>query len=135
MTTVSAVETDERRGESVVPEVVAIGFPLSAEQRQTMVEAMGSGYELEDIRQAPADATLVLVAPCSPQAVQALQALFPTADIVVVDPDGLPDRDSARRAISAGARDYVTTSGLGELGRRLRKLATAGWPSAATSAA
>ncbi len=135
MTTVSAVETDQRRGESVGPEVVAVGFPLSAEQRQTMAEAMGPGYELEDIRQAPADAALVLVPPCSPQALRALQALFPNSDIVVVDPDGLPDRDTARRAIGAGARDYVTTRGLGELGRRLTKLATAGWPSAATSAA
>ena len=77
MTTVSAVETDQRRGESVGPEVVAVGFPLSAEQRQTMAEAMGPGYELEDIRQAPADAALVLVPPCSPQALRALQALFP----------------------------------------------------------
>jgi hypothetical protein len=135
MTTVSAIETDERRGARAVFGVVAVGFPLSAEQRQTVVQAMGPGCEIEDIRQAPADAAVVLVSPCSPQALQALQALFPVADIVVVDQAGVPDPDAARRAIGAGARDYLTISGLVELGRQLAERIAAPWRSAVTSAA
>ncbi len=135
MTTVTAVETDERRGARAVSGVVAVGFPLNAEQRQTVVEAMGPACELEDIRQAPADAAVVVVSPCSPQALHALQALFPVADIVVVDQDGVPDPDAARRAIGAGARDYLTISDLVELGRQLGRRIAATWRSAATTAA
>ena len=135
MTTVTAVGNDEMRGARAALGVVAVGFPLSAEQRQTMVEAMGPACEIEDIRQAPADAAMVLVSPCSSQALHALQALFPVADIVVVDQDGVPDPDAAGRAIDAGARAYLTASDLVELGRQLGSRIAVAWRPAATSAA
>jgi hypothetical protein len=101
--------------------VVAIGFPSTAAERAAMREEMGPGYVIEDIRRAPASAQLVLVPPCSPQALRSLQVAYPEADIVVVDEASHPDRGAAFRAINAGAREYATVSDLLDLGRRLRR--------------
>lgn len=100
--------------------VIAVGFPSEEAERQCLAAAVGA-RRIEDIRRAPADATLVLVPPCSPQALRALRRAYPAAAIVVVDEATHPERGAVFRALDAGAAGYTTPADLHELGDRLRR--------------
>lgn len=101
-------------------QVIAVGFPTSELDRRAIADEVGRECRIEDIRQAPPDAALVLVRPCSPQALRMLRRSYPSADIVVVDEAAHPENGAVHRALEAGATEYATAADLHELGHRLR---------------
>ena len=100
--------------------VIAVGFPTSEVDRRAIADEVGRECRIEDIREAPTDAALVVVRPCSPQALRSLRRSYPAADIVVVDEATHPESGAVHRALEAGANDYATAADLHELGHRLR---------------
>ena len=99
--------------------VIAVGFPTSELDRAEIAAEFGRPCRIEDIRQAPPDSALVLVPPCSPQALRNLRRSYPGAEIVVVDEAAHPDRGAVYRALEAGASEYATAADLHELAHHL----------------
>jgi hypothetical protein len=63
--------------------IVAVAFPSTGSQRASLSGTLGSGWEVLDIRDAPSDASVVLLRPCSPATLGRVLEEFPSAGVVV----------------------------------------------------
>jgi hypothetical protein len=93
----------------VQPDVITIatGMPMSGDERHKIVTALGPGYRVVDIREAPLDTTLIVVGPCSAGAIRELTATFPHARVLVIERQGATTAGPVVRALRAGAVAYV----------------------------
>ncbi len=115
--------TNVSPGRSGCPRVV-VAFPLTPSALEALTAALGSDFDVMDIRVAPVESDLVLCRPCSPGAIRSLKRTFPAARVVVVDsPAGLAAADLAgpvSRMRCAGADLYATGASMGSLASVVR---------------
>jgi hypothetical protein len=100
-----------------IKNVAAVGWPSGPSDRAALATAMGPGWRVVDIREAPPSVSALLLPPCSPRAVSAVRAEFTSARIVVIEAsgtgEGLSDHDHLTpcRCLSAGADAHVLARG------------------------
>jgi hypothetical protein len=88
---------------------IAIGMPMASEERARIGAAMGPGYQVVDIREAPLDTALVLVGPCSAGAMRMLNRTFPHASVLVLEREASAAGGPVIRALRGGAIAYVVS--------------------------
>jgi hypothetical protein len=86
---------------------IALGMPMSDAEHDEIVIALGPGYRVVDICEAPLDTTFVVVGPCSAGAIRRLTATFPRAQVLVVERQGAPIAGPVVSALRAGASAYI----------------------------
>lgn len=95
---------------------VAIGMPMSDRDRAALESALAPPCRVVDIRDAPADAAIVVVPPCSTRAIETLMVGFPRAKVLVVEGPWPILSGPVTNAIRAGAFGYaVGETGPGDL--------------------
>jgi hypothetical protein len=105
---------------------VVVTFSLAAEQIASLQAQLGPQYKVLDVYTA-VEADIVICPPCSARTIEKLQRQYPTAAIVVVEPDPRSGSLDApvTRLLASGAAAYVTDSlseGLASTIRALRPL-------------
>lgn len=88
------------------PFTVGMSVPLTPTNRALLEEELGPEYEVIDIRRAPVDVDLLVVPPCSPQAVEGLLRDFPRAQVLVVEDERDPPTGAVERVLAGGAASY-----------------------------
>jgi hypothetical protein len=86
---------------------IALGMPVTGEERGAIQAAIGPSYQVVDICEAPVDTSLVLVGPCSAAAIQMLTSTFPQAGVLVVERSGAATSGPVISALRAGALAYI----------------------------
>ena len=103
--------------------VVVAALPLKASAREHLARSLGD-VEVRDIRDDVLTADLVLVPPCSPQAIAALKRAFPVARLLVVELDDdewdVHLSGPVRRLLAAGADAYLTADSIVNLSDQIR---------------
>jgi hypothetical protein len=88
---------------------IAIGMPMAGEERARIGAALGSGYRVVDIREAPLDTAMVVVGPCSAGAMRMLNRAFPQAGLLVLERATSNTGGPVIRALRGGAIAYVVS--------------------------
>ena len=88
---------------------IATGMPMTSEERAGIGAALGPGYRVVDIREAPVDTALVVVGPCSAGAMRMLNRAFPRASLLVVEREASTAPGPVIRALRAGAIAYIVS--------------------------
>jgi hypothetical protein len=91
------------------PLAVAIGMPMSAAERDGISAALGSRYDVVDIRDADEDTAVIVVPPCSRQAIETLRDAFPAAAVLVVEGLSSGSAGPVTMALRAGATGYAVS--------------------------
>jgi DNA-binding NarL/FixJ family response regulator len=88
---------------------VVMTFSLAARELASLQAELGPRYKVLDVHRA-VDADIVICPPCSTRTIEKLKRQYPTAAIVVVEPDeGSGSLDApVTRLLVAGATAYVT---------------------------
>jgi hypothetical protein len=88
---------------------VVVTFSLSGRQIASLRAELGPLYQVLDVSTA-VEADIVICPPCSTRTIEKLQRQYPTAAIVVVEPDARSGSLDApvTRLLAAGAAAYVT---------------------------
>jgi hypothetical protein len=86
---------------------VALGMPMSGDERNRIRAELGPAYRVVDICEAPLDTAVIVVGPCSAGALRMLTATFPDADVVVVEREDSRAIGPVTNALRAGARAYI----------------------------
>lgn len=101
------------------PRRVVVAFPLSRKARARLVDRLGSGTELVDIRKADGTEEVVIVPSVSRQLVGRVRSQFPASRVLVVevtdDEHGVDLGGPVGRALAAGADAYGVAGSLDEL--------------------
>ena len=110
-----------RTGYSVL--TVAIGMPMPDRDRAALESALAPRCRVVDIRDAPRDTAILVVPPCSTQAIETLMIGFPRAKILVVEGPWLILSGPVSSAIRAGAFGYaVGETGPGDLAESIARI-------------
>ena len=88
---------------------VAIGMPMAGDEHARIGAALGPGYRVVDIREAPVDTALVVVGPCSAGAMRMLNRTFPHASLLVMEREASSSGGPVIRALRAGAIAYIVS--------------------------
>jgi hypothetical protein len=88
---------------------VAIGMPMTNEELADIGAALGPGYRVVDIREAPLDTALVVVGPCSAGAMRMLNRTFPDASLLVLEREESRTGGPVIRALRGGAVAYIVS--------------------------
>jgi hypothetical protein len=86
---------------------IAVGMPMPGEERATIGAALGPGYRVVDICEAPLDTALIVVGPCSAGAMRMLHRTFPHAGVLVLEREASTTWGPVISALRAGAIAYV----------------------------
>jgi hypothetical protein len=110
------------------PQRVVVTFSIAASQIASFQAQLGPRYKVLDVNTA-VKADIVICPPCSVRTIEKLQRQYPTAAIVVVEPDTRSGSLDApvTRLLAAGAAAYVTdpsSEGLASTVRALHPAAT-----------
>ncbi len=98
----SEAAPDQRSGVTI-----AMGMPVTEEERDAIATAIGAGYWVVDICEAPVDTSLVVVGPCSSGAIRMITSTFPQAGVLVVERQAATIAGPVVRALRAGALAYI----------------------------
>jgi hypothetical protein len=103
---------------------VVIASPVTSSALRALEHALGPGFEVSDIRVAPAESDLVVSRPCSPGAIGSLKRTFPDAQVLVVGPrlGCVP----VARLRDAGADVYLAGASVAQLASAIRERAIPG---------
>jgi hypothetical protein len=88
---------------------IAIGMPMDGDERAGIGTALGPGFRVVDICEAPLDTALVVVGPCSAGAMRMLNRTFPHARLLVMEREGSTSGGPVIRALRAGAIAYIVS--------------------------
>ena len=91
-------------------------MPTSDTDRDVLAKSLGGGCRVMDIRDAPPDAAILVVPPCSAHAISTLMDSFPEARILVLEGPCPPRCGPVTSMFRAGAFGYaVAKTGTGDL--------------------
>jgi hypothetical protein len=104
---------------------VVVAFPMTPSAFGALQDALGSDFELIDIRTAPVESDLVVSHPCSPGAIRSLKRTFPAAQVVLVESPGscgsVELTGPVSRLRDAGADMYMTGASVSLLASAIRR--------------
>jgi hypothetical protein len=108
-------ESDERR--------VVVTFPLTNRQMSSLRAQLGLQFTIVDPSTA-VRADIVICPPCSTRTIEKLRQQYPTAAILVVEPDGRSGSLDApvTRLLAAGAAAYLTDPSAAGLAAAVRAI-------------
>ena len=98
---------------------VVVTFPLPVAAQRRLAEALGTGFELIDVKQSSGNEDVVLLPSTSRQLVGKLRATFPDAAVLVVEVEdvalGVGLGGQVLRTLDAGADGYFVARSVDEL--------------------
>ena len=102
--------------------IVVCAIPLDGDALGRLATKLAD-VRLVDVRDVVDDAAAVLAPPCSPQTLGKLQAMHPSAKVLVVELEdldlGIELGGPVTRSLDAGAQGYLIASSLDDLARQL----------------
>jgi hypothetical protein len=99
---------------------VAMALRLAPGQMQSVQDALGSGFTVEDIHSAPRDSAMVVIPPCSASTMAAVLRDFPAALVLVVEANLPGTAGPIGRALAGGAAAYAGSTGPAGLAETVR---------------